>query len=98
MFQHDMPYYLLGGWSGQKDSRGKLINGEASRWKPGLEVDRLRKQDKKTQRWMERKTASDVAATGSRQAWHKPEREVIRWQVLRKEGEGSRFDPVSWLG
>lgn len=32
----DMPH-LLGGWSGQKDPRGRLIDREAPRWKPDWE-------------------------------------------------------------
>lgn len=30
--------YLLGGWSGRRDPTGKLINEEASAWKPQLAV------------------------------------------------------------
>lgn len=32
--------YLLGGWSGRKDPRGRWIDGEAATWKPGLAVVR----------------------------------------------------------
>lgn len=31
----DMPY-LLGGWTGKKDPRGRYIDGEASSWKPDV--------------------------------------------------------------
>lgn len=33
----NMPY-SLGGWLIRKDPKGKLIDGEASTWKPGLGV------------------------------------------------------------
>lgn len=35
----DVPY-LLGGWSGRKDTRGRYIDGEASKWKPNMRTVR----------------------------------------------------------
>lgn len=32
--------YLLGGWSGQKDSKQKIIDGDAATWRPELAVVR----------------------------------------------------------
>lgn len=47
-----MPY-LFGGWSGRKDPRGRLIDGEAATWKPDMETARadcqLRDKDREIQ-------------------------------------------------